>query len=226
MITLKGPDGWLFTSERALYHPVERVAVISDVHLGYEWSRAAGGDSLPAHSLRQTVTALSGLFQHVSIDRLIVAGDLLESPDACRRTSSDLLAFRNWLGERGITLMPVQGNHDRVSEPSPLSVEVGGWTISHGHVPVKAEKSITGHLHPVIRSANLTAACFLASPRRIVLPAFSANAAGWNVLEAHIPKAWIDERVRCFASVRGELLDFGPLAKLAVPRTQRGVRAR
>lgn len=215
MITLEGPDGWLLTSESAAFHPIERVAVISDVHLGYEWSRAAGGDTLPAHTLADTLKRLEPILAGVKIERLIVAGDLVEKAGPCVRTAADLRTLRNWLSERGVVLVTIHGNHDPKRGPAwPLSIELAGWTITHGHLPIWGEKTMSGHLHPVIRSGGLTAPCFLVSPKRIVLPAFSPNAAGLNVLESRLPAGWIQEGLRCVAGAGGELLDFGTLADL------------
>jgi hypothetical protein len=66
---IPGPDGWQLTPEGAAVHPVERVAVIADVHLGYEWARGAGGDCIPAHSLAETLAKLASLFSRLEVNR-------------------------------------------------------------------------------------------------------------------------------------------------------------
>ena len=210
-----GPDGWLLAPEGAAIHPPERVAVIADVHLGYEWARATGGDCLPAHSLSETLEQLTRLLARVAIARLIVAGDLVESPRPCRRTADDVRRLEVWLAARGIDLVALAGNHDppRVP-PRPATWEVAGWTIGHGHRPLGAPRTLSGHLHPVLRAGGLTAPCFLVGPRTIVLPAFSPNAAGWNVASGDVPTSWRDESMRCVAGTGRELLDFGPLPAL------------
>ena len=68
----------------------ERTAVIADVHLGYEWARGSAGDCVPAHSLAETVAKLDCLLARSPIERLVVAGDLVESHRPCRRTFADL----------------------------------------------------------------------------------------------------------------------------------------
>ncbi len=214
---IAGPDGWSLTPEGAAVHPGERVAVIADVHLGYEWARGAGGDCLPAHSLSETLTKLAGLIDRApSIARVIVAGDFVESPRPCRRTADDIRRLREWLGGRGIDLALVLGNHDpQRSSNLPLSVEVAGWTIAHGHRPIPgASKTISGHHHPVLRADGLTAPCFLVGPSTIVLPAFTPNAAGLPVGSPGSPASWASDRLRCVAGLGGELLDFGPLPDL------------
>ena len=212
---IDGPDGWQLTPEGAAVHPGERLAVIADVHLGYEWARAAGGDCLPPHSLAETLGKLARLLDRASIGRLVVAGDLVESSAPCRRTAADLRALFGWLLDRGVELIPVLGNHDpQGAKAPPLTFAVDGWTIAHGHRAIRAKKSISGHHHPVLRAEGLTAPCFLIGPSTIVLPAFTPNAAGLPVGSPGTPPSWLAENLRCIAGLGNELLDFGPLPDL------------
>src|SRR5262249_16686482 len=103
---------WELTPEGAAVHRGERTAVIADVHLGYEWARGAAGDCVPAHSLGETLGRLERVLSRAAIARLIVAGDLVESPRPCRRTAADVRRLRDWLEERGVSLMALEGNHD------------------------------------------------------------------------------------------------------------------
>lgn len=213
---MPGPDGWWLAPEGAVVRPDERVAVVADVHLGYEWSRGDGGDVIPPHSLAETVARLASLLGRAPISRLIVAGDLVESPQPCRRTAADLRRLRDWLGGRGVGLEPVLGNHDPQRPPRPPeSIEVAGWTIAHGHRPIDAPRTISGHDHPIFRVGRTTARCLLVAPSAIVVPAFSENAAGLNVAGGHLPGRWSGRSFRCWASSGARLLDFGPLDDLA-----------
>jgi metallophosphoesterase superfamily enzyme len=191
---------------------------VSDVHLGYEWARGAGGDSIPAHSLAETLARLSGILACAAIERLVVAGDLVESTRACRRTDAEVADFTSWLAARGVTVIRLAGNHDPPClPPLPQLLEVDGWTISHGHLPIAAGRHIVGHGHPVIRCGSVNARCFLVSARRIALPAFTANAAGCNVAGAALtlPDGWRDRTLRCIVAGDGEWFDFGPLVQLS-----------
>lgn len=212
---IAGPDGWFLTAPGAAFHVERRVAVIADVHLGYEWARARGGDCLPAHSLRETLTKLETLLALGAIDRLVVAGDLVESPRRCRATEADLRTLYEWLATRGVELVPILGNHDpqgagRVAS----SLVIGAWTIHHGHRPTRAARTVSGHIHPVLRSGGLQAPCFVVGPDRIVLPAFSPNAAGLPIGSASMPPEWNRPDVRCVAGLDGAILDFGPIPQL------------
>ena len=206
---------WRLMPEGAAVHPGERLAVVADVHLGYEWARGNSGDCLPAHSLAETLAKLSRLFARAEIDRLVVAGDMVESPGPCRRTAADLSQLSRWLADRGVSLLRLEGNHDpRRRPPLPATLEVDGWTIAHGHRPVAAPRTITGHDHPVFRAGGVSAPCFLVSSSTIVLPAFSPNAAGANVAGESIPSAWRQGSLRCVVAGDPDCLDFGRLSEL------------
>ena len=227
-------DEWQLTPEGAAIHPDERTAVVADVHLGYEWARGAAGDCVIAHSLDETLARLALVLARAPVTRLIVAGDLVESPRPCRRTRDDVRRLREWLLERGVSLQVLEGNHDRslarapgvdspLAGPMPSTCMVASWTIGHGHVPIRGERTVSGHHHPVLRVERTVAPCFLAGPSRIVLPAFSSNTAGCDVATAPLPGDWKKEPLRCIVSTGSDLLDFGMLSNLR-RRLRRRVR--
>jgi putative SbcD/Mre11-related phosphoesterase len=210
-------ESWTFVPEGAAVHVAWRTAVVADVHLGYEWARGAGGDQVPAHSLAETVAKLRKVLGRARIERLIVAGDLVESARPCRQTTRDVASLGRWLAGKGVELVPLQGNHDPPTRPPRAeTIEVDGWTIGHGHRPIAAERVMIGHHHPVLKGDGIVAPCFLVGPRRIVLPAFSANAAGLDVTSPAWPDDLRADAPRCLAGLGDELLDFGPLDELVV----------
>jgi hypothetical protein len=66
----------------------------------------------------------------------------------------------------------------------------------------------------VLRINGHSAPCFLVSPERIFLPAFSMNAAGLDVTRVRLPDTGNVDGLRCLACAGDELFDFGPLASL------------
>ena len=99
--------------EGGAIHRGERTAVIADVHLGYEWARGSAGDCVPAHSLAETLAKLDRMLMRGPIERLVVAGDLVESTRPCARTAADLARLARWLEQRELRLVLLEGNHDR-----------------------------------------------------------------------------------------------------------------
>jgi putative SbcD/Mre11-related phosphoesterase len=209
------PEGWHLAPEGAVVHRAARTAVIADVHLGYEWARGARGDVVPPHSLTETLAALGMLLGRATIERLVVAGDLVESPRPCARTAGDVARLGAWLASRGVALITLQGNHDPPARPPrPASIELHGWLIHHGHADSDAPRMILGHYHPILRQSGVEAPCFLVGAGLVVLPAFSRNAAGLDVRAARWPGRLGGGDVRCVAALDGELFDLGTRGRL------------
>ena len=132
--------------------------MIADVHLGYEWARGAAGDCVPAHSLAETLAKLDCLLARSPIERLVVAGDLVESSDPAAgpwrtwRGSSGGFASAacDWWCSRAITIEaslrawpgPRPGEGGGLVMESQL--EIAGWTIAHGHRPTRAATADLG----------------------------------------------------------------------------------
>ncbi len=213
LLQVPGPTGWAFAPEGAAVHLGERTAVIADVHLGYEWARASHGDVVPPHSLDETIVKLTNLLDRAEIARLVVAGDLVESPHLCPRTARDVLRLFAWLRERGVEPVWVRGNHDP-NRDQPTSLVIDGWDVRHGDRALPKGPCVFGHHHPALKAGGLSAPCFLVGERTIVLPAFSTNAAGLDVAGKTLPNALNREPLRCIAGLGGTLLDFGPMDEL------------
>jgi putative SbcD/Mre11-related phosphoesterase len=205
---------WLLTPERAALHLPTATAVIADLHLGYDQVRCWAGEALPAFGLDDTLAALKALVVRHEVRHLLIAGDMFEDgrrPD----TAAELL---DWLGQNQIELLGVvPGNHDRgldqagVSWPLyPEGVRLGGWHIVHGDGRLPRGRVIHGHVHPCLRWGKRHAVpCFLVGARRLILPAFSADAVGVNV--AHDPRYRF---YRCCLPAGDRVLDFGPAEKI------------
>jgi hypothetical protein len=213
LLRVSGATGWVFAPEGAAVHLGERTAVIADVHLGYEWARASHGDVVPSHSLDETIAKLTSLFDRAEITRLVVAGDLVESPRFCPKTSRDVLRLFAWLKDRNVDPVWVRGNHDP-SRDQPTSLVLDGWDVRHGDRALPKGRCIFGHHHPALKAGGLSAPCFLVGETTIALPAFSPNAAGLNVVGTPLPKALAREPLRCLAGLGGTLLDFGQIGDL------------
>jgi metallophosphoesterase superfamily enzyme len=109
------------------------------------------------------------------------------------------------------------------THPLPDCQTVADWTIGHGDLPLAGPRTISGHHHPALRIEGTTAPCFLVGPGRIILPAFSLNAAGCDLITAALPREWLRSGFHCVASTGVDLLDFGPLSNLR--RLRAGARA-
>ncbi len=206
------PD-WLLTPQRVAIHVPSGTAVVADLHLGYGQVRRRGGEAVPAPGLSVSLSPLAVALRRHGIHRLVVAGDLLEDGRCSRE---ELVAeLVGWLEAAGVELIAVvKGNHDRGLGESALpvcaEVEVGEWRVVHGDGPRPAGQVVQGHEHPWVRwSERLSAPCYLVGDDHLVLPAFSPDAAGVNVLGA---ERWRGHR--CWAIAGEHVLDFGEVAGL------------
>lgn len=213
-------DEWLLTAQRAAIHVPTATAVVSDLHLGYAEARRSDGDAVPVATLEQTFQRLRRLFVLQRVRRLIVAGDLFEKK-WCPDTVSQ---FRDFLAEARIRRLDIiPGNHDRAVPKkvdgvniAPLGVDVGGWRVIHGHEDLQIPRTVLGHFHPRLGWSGASAPCFLVSGQSLVLPAFSDDAAGVNVLSG---TRW--HGCHCHAIVGDEVLSFGEVASLKRKRRAR-----
>jgi putative SbcD/Mre11-related phosphoesterase len=219
---------WLLTPERVAIHVPTGTAVAADLHLGYDLARIRAGDAVPLAPLEEQLDPLLRVFMRHGICRLVVAGDLVEDAGC-----GDVIPrFLEWLKRNGVQFIGlIPGNHDQGIAVAGLpiyerSLSLGTWKVVHGDKRALKGRIIHGHIHPVIRwSRNEAGACFLARPNRLILPAFSPDAAGTNVV-TH-PR-WRD--YRCCVIAGGRVVDLGELRGLAISRKprasgRRGTRA-
>ena len=198
-------DEWELSPARFALHLPTGTAVAADLHLGYGRVRRRGGDAVPAPSVAEELAPLAG------VKRLLVAGDLFEDGRHLREEMEEELLV--WLAAQGVALVGVvPGNHDRLGKGSRLPVVeeamLGEWRIVHGDKALPEGKVVQGHEHPCLR-LGASAPCFLMGEKRVVLPAFSQDAAGVNVLG---DPRWA--ALRCAAIVADRVLDFGEVGKI------------
>jgi uncharacterized protein len=205
---------WQLTPQRVAVHVPTATAVLADLHLGYCEARQRRGDAVPTPVLEEILQPLARVLREYHLRRILIAGDLFEDGvnDKIAQT------FLDWVVNQNVELIGVvPGNHDR--KPSRLrlstraSYSLDDWLIVHGDSELPDGPAVCGHFHPSWRAAGRNWPCYLVGPRRIVLPAFTADASGAGL------QGWAG--YRCLVPVGAEVLDFGP------PKTgsRRGGRA-
>jgi metallophosphoesterase superfamily enzyme len=213
---------WLLTPSRAAIHRPSATAVVADLHLGYAEARHRGGDAVPTRGLAAILAPLGADLVTHDVHRLVIAGDLFEAGPRPALVAELL----RWLEASGVELRGVvPGNHDGSLETvagalplCPGGVDLGGWRVVHGDGLLPEGPVVQGHEHPCVRwPGGLGAPCFLFAPGRLVLPAYSADAAGVNVRGEARWQAYC-----CGVIAGGQVLDFGPVGQL--PRSPVGSR--
>lgn len=225
---------WFLTPERVAIHWPSRIAVVADPHLGYSEARRRRGEAVPEECTTELLEPLRRVLQENSVQRLVVAGDLLEDADC----SEALASFVRWCEQSALKeIAIVPGNHDAGLEvspgvTSPLTFHpegfvVEGWRIVHGEGRLPTGPLVHGHEHPWLRWApksrairprfgarriaptTIDGACYLSGPERLILPAYSTEAAGVNILS--LPR-W--RSFRCHVIADDNVVDVGDISTL------------
>jgi putative SbcD/Mre11-related phosphoesterase len=207
-------DEWRLTAARAAIYLPTATAVAADLHLGYDRVRRRRGEAVPVRSIAVELGPLRSTMAAYGVRRLLIAGDLFE--DGRYQREEMVEELRAWLTSCGVELAAVvPGNHDRGLGKSALPVEpegvrLGRWQVIHGDRDRPAGGVVQGHEHPFMRwEAGVEGPCFLVAKDHLILPAYSADAAGVNVLRA---RKWAP--YRCCVIAGEKVLDFGEVGRM------------
>lgn len=196
--TLEIHPGLIAHASGALLIASSHTLVVADVHLGYGWAQRRKGELGPLADAR-TLDKLRAVCAELTPRRILFLGDLVHAPRPCEDERHYIETVLNSLCSDA-ELISVQGNHDRAfaREFAHLPVTVVREWREDGIAAVHGDKqpSVTeadrmlllGHLHPSMPVKDVAGAgrrlpIFLASPRAILLPAFSPFAHGYNLLD-------------------------------------------
>lgn len=207
-------DEWMLTPYRVALHLPSATAVVADLHLGYDRVRRRNGEAVPARAVSEELAPLAQALRQTNVRRLVIAGDLFEDARVERDEMVEEVA--RWLAS-GVELVGVvPGNHDRgLGESETLrlrkeGIELGRWLVVHGDTQTPDRPIVQGHEHPWFRwRPGVEGPCYLVGEGRLVLPAYSRDAAGANVRGKSCWAAY-----RCCVIAGGEVLDFGELRRL------------
>jgi metallophosphoesterase superfamily enzyme len=198
-------DDWMLTPQRVAVHRPTATAVVADLHLGYHAARCRHGDAVPLPDLEAELAPLFQALETHALKNLLIAGDLFE-----RHFDENIWKrFEERLARACVEFVGlVPGNHDRGLEDLscgitilPQGHKLGRWHVYHGDGSVRKEPALVGHHHPGMVIHGKKMPCYLVSPCRIVLPAYSKDAAG----VAMHPDRLRD--YRCLAIAGNELLE-------------------
>lgn len=175
----------------ALWHPADRVMVVSDLHLEKGSSFARRGMMLPPYDTMATLAALKTAIERLAPNRVVALGDSFHDSGAHERLTPVAISALATL-QKGRDWIWIAGNHDP-RPPAGLGGEamnelaLGAVVLRHEPTP-GAQGEIAGHLHPVARVTtrlgSVRRRCFASDGARIVLPAFGAYAGGLDLTHA------------------------------------------
>lgn len=192
-------------ARRVLFLTDTRTLVIADLHLGYAWAHRHAGNLLPVTPGEEALGRMERLLEAYAPRELVLLGDIVHRAVPVAELKAMLRDSLCPLGKR-VQLRLVAGNHDRrlgkllaecgVETELVREVECGPHLLAHGdeadadraaelreRARSRGGRVIIGHEHPAVTVSDFVAMsakcpCFLVGEAVLVLPAFSAWAAG------------------------------------------------
>ena len=200
-------EGMVLDARRAVFLPESRTLVVADLHLGYAWAKRARGALLPVSAPEDTVDRLAELQCDHGARRIVVLGDVIHEAVALPMLEKVLREFCERLGTAS-ELVFCLGNHDckldrlvqewRLPIACHRELELDSCRLLHGDTAPSAAtdgadfrlsappRCLIGHEHPCVAledgvSSRVRCPAFLQAEGLLVLPAFSAWAAGCEI---------------------------------------------
>jgi metallophosphoesterase superfamily enzyme len=198
------PGIWL-DGRRACWLAEVQVLVIADLHWGYAVSHRARGNLLPVWGDEQIAAMLDQLIADYAPREMLWLGDVVHAAEGAA-------AAERFLDRSIVPVCVIGGNHDRrwrrCGEPTAIR---GRFFFHHGDIARAAPEDaveVIGHHHPAVgwsdgAGGNVKLPVLVASPRRLILPAFSPWAAGtdcWPLMD-EASTAWAIAPKRIFSVV-------------------------
>lgn len=201
----------------AVFWPARGALLVADLHLEKASWYARLGQMLPPYDSLATLADLSALIEATSAREVWCLGDSFHDVDGCDRlppAAQEML--RDLTGRTAWTW--ITGNHDpRVDRCGGTVLDeagIEGLVLRHQADPVEARPELSGHFHPKlrvrVRGKLVARRCFVATERKLILPAFGALTGGLDVDHPEIVRA-VGRRAQALVPVENRLLRF-PIA--------------
>jgi DNA ligase-associated metallophosphoesterase len=198
-----GGEQLILLPQKAAFWPRERMLVIADIHFGKAAAFRSWGIPVPRGTTSENLHALDDLILLTGAEHVLFLGDFLHARAAhAAGTQAAMLAWRQRRCELILTL--VRGNHDKhAGDPAEqLGIDlvdepytVGPLSFCH-HPDIAAPGYVlAGHVHPVYVLATrfdaLRLPCFVAGPRRMILPSFGSFTGGHALRPEPDERIWV-----------------------------------
>jgi uncharacterized protein len=202
----------------ALFWPSRRALLVADLHLEKASWFARLGQMLPPYDSIATLADLTALAASTGAEEIWCLGDSFHDrhgcdrlPDRAREMLIALTAATRWTW--------ITGNHDpgiadHCGGDIVEEAEVDGLLLRHEADPAEPRPELSGHFHPKLRihhrGRQVSRRCFVATERKLILPAFGSLTGGLDAGHPEIVRA-VGPRAEALVPVADRLLRF-PLA--------------
>ena len=202
----------------ALFWPERRALLVADLHLEKASWFARVGQLLPPYDSQATLADLTGLVAATDATEIWCMGDSFHDVEGCERLSpaarAALVALTHTTRWTWIT-----GNHDpvladRCGGAVAGEAVVDGLVLRHEALAAETRPELSGHFHPKlrvrVRGRQVARRCFVATDRKLILPAFGALTGGLDAGHPEIVRA-VGRGAEALVPVADRLLRF-PIA--------------
>jgi len=202
----------------ALYWPARRALLVADLHLEKASWFARFGQMLPPYDSIATLADLTALRTATGAEEIWCLGDSFHDSNGCDRlpakarellTALTLATRWTWIA----------GNHDpgivdHCGGEIAREAEIDGLLLRHEADPVEPRPELSGHFHPKLRLTHrgrrISRRCFVATDRKLILPAFGSLTGGLDAAHPEIVRA-VGPKAEALVPLADRLLRF-PLA--------------
>ncbi|MFD1787975.1 ligase-associated DNA damage response endonuclease PdeM [Sphingomonas floccifaciens] len=204
--------------EGALFWPARRALLVADLHFEKASWFASFGQLLPPYDSLVTLDALTALVDRTGAQEIWCLGDSFHDSKGCERlpqaAQDRLRALTSATSWTWIT-----GNHDAmmVDHCGGEIVDealVDGLVLRHEADPRDPRPELSGHFHPKlrvrVRGKQVARRCFVATPTKLILPAFGALTGGLDAGHPEIVRA-VGTGAQALVALDDRLLRF-PIA--------------
>jgi DNA ligase-associated metallophosphoesterase len=202
----------------ALFWPARRALLVADLHLEKASWFAKSGQMLPPYDSIATLADLTALAAATDAAEIWCLGDSFHDRLGCDRLPAEARALLTALTATTRWTW-ITGNHDpgfadHCGGEIVEEAEVDGLLLRHEAAPDETRPELSGHFHPKLRlhlrGRLVSRRCFVATERKLILPAFGALTGGLDAAHPEIVRA-VGPGAEALVPVRDRLLRF-PLA--------------
>ena len=198
----------------ALFWPARRALLVADLHFEKASWFAGHGQMLPPYDSIATLAAMTTLAEATQAEEIWCLGDSFHDSAGCERLGPGaqemlraLTSTRRWVW--------ITGNHDPVIDRCGGEVMeeafVDGLVLRHEAERSETRPELSGHFHPKlrvrVRGRQVSRRCFVATPTKLILPAFGALTGGLDAAHPEIIRA-VGTGAEALIPVEDRLLRF------------------
>ena len=202
-------------AQGALFWPSRQALLVADLHFEKASWFARLGQMLPPYDSIATLADLTALSVSTGAEEIWCLGDSFHDRHGCDRLPPR--AREMLVALTGATRWTwITGNHDpgiadHCGGAIVEEAEVEGLLLRHEADPGESRPELSGHFHPKLRISHrgrkVSRRCFVATERKLILPAFGSLTGGLDAGHPEIVRA-VGPKAEALVPVADRLLRF------------------